>query len=200
MPVCLWYNCLTFETVLILNGYSLILLSFFFPQTLQGPLICVYFRNVRMHKKGVSCLLLCLCSFSTCPHSQTSPVWCYKTSKGLFNVCSRLLCQSSVSEWGATRHRRLCTPCHLTHTSSGCVLVLESTAATAVQPLSVCSPFLCMQTKHTYQMLAYPYKDIHRWFAYLYILPEASPCPQNKLSTHTNITLTNLYVILCQIL
>lgn len=136
----LWYNCLTPGAILILNGYALILLSFLF-LTLQGPLMCVYFRNVRMFKKGVSCLLFCLCSFSSCPHSLTSPVRCYKTSKGLFNVCLRSLCHSSVSEWGATRHRRLCTPCPLTHTSSGCVLVLKSTAATAVQPLSVCSPF-----------------------------------------------------------
>lgn len=64
--------------------------------------MCI-FQKCQMYKKGVSCLLLCLCSFSSCPHSQTSPFWCYKTSKGLFNVCSRLLCHSSVSEWGATR-------------------------------------------------------------------------------------------------
>lgn len=124
--------------------------SVFFFSTLQGPLMCVRFRNVRMHRKGFSCLLLCLCSLSSRPHSQMSPVRCYKTSKGLFNVWSRLLCHSRVSEWGATRHRRRCTPCPLTHTSSGCVLVVKSTAATAVPPRLSAPPFsACRQSTHT---------------------------------------------------
>lgn len=114
--------------------------QFFFLFNTPGSSYVCILKKCQMYKKGVSCLLLCLCSFSSCPHSQTSPVWCFKTSKGLFNVCSCLLCHSSVSEWGATRHRRLCTPCPLTHTSSGCVLVLKSAAATAVLPLSVCLP------------------------------------------------------------
>lgn len=173
--------------MLLLNRYYLI-------STHHGPLICAFFRNVRMRKKGVSCVL-CLCSFSSCPH-----LWCYKTSKGLFSVFSRLLCHSSVSEWGATRHQRLCAPCPLTHTSFDCVPVLKSAAATAVQPLSVFYPFQCMQTKHTHQMLAYPYKDMHGCFAYLYILPEAIytySLSQDKFSTCTNITLTVIFMLYC---
>lgn len=162
--------------------------------------MCVYFRNVMTYWKGVFCLLLCLCLFSSCPRSQTSSLQCYKASKGLFNVCSGLLCHSSVSEWGATRHRRLCALRPLTRTSSSSVLVLKSTAATAVQPLPVCFPLFQPADKaHTHQMLIYPYKDIHRCFAYLYILPEASPRPWDRLGTRTNVTLTTFYVVLCQI-
>lgn len=133
----LCFNCLSSGVIVILNGCSLILLSIFFFLTPQGPVMCVYFRNVRMSPASSS-VFVRLAAVLTCKRHESDAK---KTSKGLFNVYSRSLCQSSVSEWGATRHRRLCTLCPLTHTSSGCVLNLKSTAATAVQPLSVCSPF-----------------------------------------------------------
>lgn len=133
----LWYNCLSSGVIVIILAVLWFYPVFFFFLTLQGPVMCVYFRNVRMSPASSSVFVRLAAVLTRKRHQCEAK----KTSKGLFNVCWRSLCQSSVSEWGATRHRRLCTLCPLTHTSSGCVLNLKSTAATAVQPLSVCSPF-----------------------------------------------------------
>lgn len=50
-----------------------------------------------------------------------------------------------------------CTSAHCMRVCAGCV----EWAATAVYPPSVYPPFKHIQTKHTHQMLACPYKDMH---------------------------------------
>lgn len=173
----------------MLNWYSLILLSYFFFVMLHGPLMCVYFRKARMYKKRASCLVLCLCSCTSCPHLRTSPIWCYKSTKDLFSVCSRL-CHSNLTEWEATRHWRLRTPWPLTRTSSGCVLVCEEHSSYSC-PASVCllAPLMHADKAHTPDA-SIPIQR-HAWMLCIPIHTlRNKPLPEDKLYTLDNIMLT----------
>lgn len=111
-----------------------------------------YFRDARMYKnKQVSCLRLCLCSFNSCPHLHTSPIRCYKTTQGSLSLCGNTYCVAVVWLNGEPRGIRGYAHCNLWPAPHLTVcLFVKSTAATAVQPPSVCSPFnACRQSTHT---------------------------------------------------
>lgn len=79
-------------------------------------------------------------------------------------MLSYSLCHSSVTEWKATRLRRLYTPSPLTCTSAHCVCLcwLFRMNSYSCLPSACLPPLKHIQTKHRHQMLAYQFKDTHR--------------------------------------